>query len=85
MISWPSLKMSAETATCSPTTRLTGERPPSISGETRLDDDATFARRRGGSGGLCHHPPLGGEDADLAGREIEARAGEELDGLRLGG
>src|SRR6266571_6247878 len=33
-VSWPSAKMSASTITPSPTARLTGNRPPSTSGET---------------------------------------------------
>ena len=33
-MSWPSAKMSAATTTSSPTVRLIGNRPPSISGRT---------------------------------------------------
>ena len=37
--SWPSAKMSAVTSTRSPSVRLIGKRPPSISGRDALDDD----------------------------------------------
>ena len=52
-MSWPSAKMSAVTVTCSPTLRLIGKRPPSISGQTRSTMTRAAIRRSGSVASRC--------------------------------